>query len=277
MSSSKLTYSSSSVVANLPPELIDLASRLWTARRDGGTVDLDAVTLPQTLDEGYAVQAAVDGACGAAVAAFKIGSSSKASQEKLGTDEPWFGAVVRPFMAESGAVVPSAAHTLAVEGEFAFRLSADLPARDSSYAIADVRAAVDRVAPAIEVVGRRFEGGPEGGAMLPLLVADGGVNVALVLGQARPFTPDMDFRDHGVVMRINGAERGRGVGAMALGDPLNSLLWLVNGLSRRGRGLTAGQWVSTGTCTGIEPAAPGDRAAADFGDLGVVEVALDRR
>jgi 2-keto-4-pentenoate hydratase len=259
--------------ASLSPALQDLARQLWTARRDGGTVDLDAVTLPGTLDAGYGVQAAVDGACGAAIAAFKIGSSSKASQEKLGTDEPWFGAVARPFMAESGATVPSVAHTLAVEGEFAFRLSADLPARAGGYAIADVRAAVDRVAPAIEVVGRRFEGG----AMLPLLVADGGVNVALVLGAAKPFTPDMDFRDHAVVMRINGAERGRGVGSMALGDPLNSLLWLVNGLSRRGRGLTAGQWVSTGTCTGIEPAAPGDRAVADFGDLGVVEVTLDRR
>tara|TARA_R110000824_G_scaffold10316_2_gene45689 strand:+ start:1389 stop:2213 length:825 start_codon:yes stop_codon:yes gene_type:complete len=262
--------------ASLSPALVDLANQLWAARRDGGTVDLDAVTLPRTLDEGYGVQAAVDGACGAPVAAFKIGSSSKASQEKLGTDEPWFGAVAQSFMAQSGATVPSVAHTLAVEGEFAFRLSADLPARAGGYAIADVRAAVDQVAGAIEVVGRRFEGGPEGGAMLPLLVADGGVNVALVLGKARAFTPDMDFRDHGVVMRINDAERGRGVGSMALGDPLNSLLWLVNGLSRRGRGLTAGQWVSTGTCTGIEPAAPGDRAVADFGDLGVVEVTLDR-
>ena len=263
--------------ATLSPALQGLAQQLWAARRDGGTVDLAAVTLPLTLDEGYAVQAAVDGACGAAIAAFKIGSSSKASQEKLGTDEPWFGAVAQSFMAESGATVPSAAHTLAVEGEFAFRLGADLPARAGSYAIEDVRAAVDQVAGAIEVVGRRFEGGPADGAMLPLLVADGGVNVALVLGAAKPFTPDMDFRDHGVVMRIDGAERGRGVGSMALGDPLNSLLWLVNGLSRRGRGLTAGQWVSTGTCTGIEPAAPGDRAAADFGDLGVVEVTLDRR
>ncbi|HBC07819.1 MAG TPA: hypothetical protein DC046_09605, partial [Rhodospirillaceae bacterium] len=139
--------------AALSPALADLADQLWAARRDGGTVDLDAVTLPPSLDEGYAVQAAVDGACGAPVAAFKIGSSSKASQEKLGTDEPWFGAVAQSFMAESGAVVASVAHTLAVEGEFAFRLSADLPARAGGYAIGDVRAAVDQVAGAIEVVG----------------------------------------------------------------------------------------------------------------------------
>jgi 2-keto-4-pentenoate hydratase len=262
--------------ASLSPELSDLARQLWAARRDGGAIDFAAVTLPPTQDDGYAVQAEVDRLCGAPVTAFKIGSSSKASQEKLGTDQPWYGAVAEPFVAESGATVPSVAHTLAVEGEFAFRLGADLPARDAAYALDDVRAAVDQVAGAIEVVGRRFEGVPAGG-LLPLLVADGGVNVALVLGTAHPFTPDMDFRDHGVVMRINGAERGRGVGSMALGDPLNSLLWLVNLLSRRGRGLMAGEWVSTGTCTGIETAAPGDRAVADFGDLGVVEVTLDRR
>jgi 2-keto-4-pentenoate hydratase len=261
--------------ANLPPELSDLAQRLWTARQVDGDIDLSTVTLPPTLDDAYAVQAENLRLSGEAVGGFKIGSSSKASQEKLGTDEPWYGAVPASFITGSPATIATNAHTLAVEGEFAFRLGQDLAARAGGYTIDEVRAAVDQVAPAIEVVGRRFEGGPED-KMLQLLVADGGVNVALVLGAARPFTPDMDFRDHAVTMRVNGADRASGVGSMALGDPLNSLLWLVNLLSKQGRGLAKGVWVSTGTCTGIEPAAPGDRAAADFGDLGVVDVTLER-
>ena len=263
------------MTTQLSPELSDLAAKLWAARRDDGDIDLNAVSLAATQDEAYAVQAEGLRLCGEAIGAFKIGSSSKASQEKLGTDEPWYGAVPASYIIESPAEVATNAHTLAVEGEFAFRLSADLPAREGDYSIEEIRAAVDLVAPAIEVVGRRFEGGPED-RMLGLLIADGGVNVALVLGEARPFTPDMDFRDHGVVMRINGEERAAGVGGMALGDPLNSLTWLANCLSRQGRGLTKGQWVSTGTCTGIESAAPGEHAVADFGDLGTVDVRLRR-
>ena len=37
-------------------------------------------------------------------------------------------------------------------------------------------------------------------------------------------------------------------------------------------GLPAGAVISTGTCSGFHRAAPADRARADFGTLGAVEV-----
>ncbi len=63
-----------------------------------------------------------------------------------------------------------------------------------------------------------------------------------------------------------------GVGANALGDPLNVLEWTANHLSALGDGIRAGEVVSTGTCTGLTPIAPGETLVADFGDLGRVEV-----
>ena len=66
--------------------------------------------------------------------------------------------------------------------------------------------------------------------------------------------------------------RGTGTGERALGDPMNVLLWLANQQSAAGRGLKAGEIVSTGTCTGLDPVRPGDRVQADFGDLGRVEI-----
>ena len=57
-------------------------------------------------------------------------------------------------------------------------------------------------------------------------------------------------------------------------DPLASLTWLANHLSRAGVGLNNGEWVSTGTCTGLDPMAVGETAVADFGDLGAVELTL---
>ena len=47
---------------------------------------------------------------------------------------------------------------------------------------------------------------------------------------------------------------------------------LVNALSRRGIDLNAGEIVSTGTCTGIVYLEQGQKAVADYGALGAIEV-----
>lgn len=258
--------------ASLSPELEDFAARLHAAKRDRTGIDLNTVTLPPTRELGYAVQAEALRLAGDPIVGFKIGSSSRVSQEKFGTNEPWYGGVPAPVLVPGGSTVKRAPHATNVEGEFALRLGKDLPARDTEYTADEVRAAVDAVAGAIEVVGRHFEGGPSGEGMLGLVIADHGVCVSLVLGDAKPFGPETDLRDHAVTMRINGEVVGEGVGSMALGDPVNSLTWLVNSLSKAGRGMRAGEWVTTGTCSGIVAVAPGDVAVADFGDLGNVEV-----
>jgi len=68
--------------------------------------------------------------------------------------------------------------------------------------------------------------------------------------------------------------RESGTGARALGHPLNVLQWLANKQSQTGRGLLAGEIISTGTCTGLLDVASGDSVAADFGLLGAVEISF---
>jgi 2-keto-4-pentenoate hydratase len=81
----------------------------------------------------------------------------------------------------------------------------------------------------------------------------------------------LDLTTHRLAIRINDKERGRGEGARALGDPMNVMVWLANEQSKSGRGLKAGDIVSTGTCTGLDGVKPGDHVLADFGSLGSVE------
>ena len=71
-----------------------------------------------------------------------------------------------------------------------------------------------------------------------------------------------------VQLAIDGAQVAAGCGADALGHPLNVLEWLLAHLGRRGIALQAGEIVSTGTCTGLIPVAPGNHLHADFGALG---------
>ena len=46
---------------------------------------------------------------------------------------------------------------------------------------------------------------------------------------------------------------------------------MINWVRERGRGVFAGEYVSTGTGTGHCFVQPGDLVSVDFGDLGLVE------
>jgi 2-keto-4-pentenoate hydratase len=252
----------------------ELAERLWDARRRGTVLDPQDIVQPTSLEEAYAIQAQVTRLSSHAVLGFKVGSTSKEAQQLLGTTEPASGPILEPYLLTSPAVVPVVtAQMPATESEFAFRLGRNLPARAAEYTHTEVADAVEAVAGAIELVGTRIAGGLAGKGRF-LVTADGGVNIALVTG---PWTTDwrrLDLKTHRVAMRINGKLLGQGEGARALGDPMNVLVWLANQQSRFGRGLVAGDIVSTGTCTGLDRVAPGDGAAADFGSLGQVELTL---
>jgi len=253
----------------------DLARRLWQARANGGVVSPEDVREPETDDEAYAVQDEVLRRLGHPAVGFKIGSTSAEAQRLLGTSEPGSSPVLAPYLFETPArVTITSDHMPAVEGEFAFRLGRDLPPRVEDYRSEEVADAVDAVAGAIEVVGTRIAGGLAGKGRY-LVTADCGANIALVVGRWSADWRRLDLPDHPAAMAVNDVPKGAGTGARALGDPMNVLVWLANQQSKRGRGLFEGEYVSTGTCTGLDPVKPGDRVRADFGELGAVEVEFD--
>jgi len=255
--------------------MTDLARCLWDARRTGVIVQLEDVTEPTSEQQAYAIQQAITSLSGYATRGFKVGSTSKEAQQLLGTTEPGSGPLLTPYMFDSPASVTVApTHMPAVEGEFAFRLGQDMPARKEPYSADEVAAAIEAVAGSIEVVGTRVAGGLAGKGRF-LVTADGGANIAFVAGLWTADWRQLDLKRHQVAMHVNGKVCGVGEGQRALGDPVNVMVWLANQQSRLGRGLNAGECVCTGTCTGIDPVKPGDHVVADFGALGRVEVDFD--
>lgn len=253
----------------------DTARKLWQARVNGGVVAPEKLTEPASMADAYAVQAEIMRLSGHEIAGFKVGSTSEEAQRLLGTTEPGSCPVPRPYLHESPACVAiDPRHMPAVEGEFAFRLGRDLPPRDAPYTRDELVDAIDAAAGAIEVVGTRIAGGLAGKGRF-LVTADSGANIGLVIGGWTTGWRDLDLPSHPVRMSVNGGTAGEGEGSRALGDPVNVMLWLANQQSAWGRTLRAGQCVSTGTCTGLDPVEPGDRAVADFGPLGTVEIRFD--
>jgi 2-keto-4-pentenoate hydratase len=161
-------------------------------------------------------------------------------------------------------------HSLALECEFAFRLGRDLPVRDAPYGRDELMGAVAAVVPAVEVISPRLNSLTDYG--VGAVIADCGFNGALILGPETAHWQELALDEQPVRLLIDGAQKAAGTGAAVLGHPLNALIWFVNRRNERGLGLHAGEVVTTGTCTGLAPAAAGQTALADFGDLGQVSV-----
>jgi 2-keto-4-pentenoate hydratase len=225
---------------------------------------------PRNAAEAYRIQDLLAEELGVPVGGWKIGCTSPAARKIMKSRGPFAGRIFAPRIFESGITLPAGSYpTRGLEGEFAFRLAKPLPPRKRAYSVAAVTAAVGSMHLAIEIVHSRF------GDMLkvgtPSVIADQGVNGALILGPPVPRWRTRAFEKQDVRMIVNGKVVGQGTGADCLGHPLKSLTWLANLMRGRG-GLPAGALISTGTCCGMYRAAPGDRARADFGKLGAVEV-----
>jgi 2-keto-4-pentenoate hydratase len=206
-------------------------------------------------------------------AGWKIGGAAREVQLAEGVPSAAPGRLARAGVYESPAVLPPQLfiNYRNSECEFAFRLGADLPPRDRPYAEDEVAAAVAALLPAVEIGDTVFEDWYGASGYLGSTLDNGGA-AAFVHGKPIVDWRSIDLPNTRIDLFRNGAYVKSGYGRAAMGHPLTSLTWLANWLRESGRGLTAGEIVSTGTCTGHFFAAPGDHLTVDFGEVGRVEL-----
>lgn len=243
------------------------AVRTAVARLD----EIPQALAPQTLAEAYALQERTFERLGGAVAGWKVGATAKAVQELLGVSEPFAAPVREGEIWSSGTTVASGTTThRQIECEFVFTMDRDFAPRSEPYERAEVVAAIRAIAPAIELIGPRFT------KVMPLppfsVIADCGMNAGLIVGAHASAIDPASLPAHEVVLRVDGAAVARGTGEKVLGDPVNSLVWLIDHARRQNKTVAAGQPISTGTMTGLTALEPGQEAVADFGSLGTVAV-----
>ena len=83
-----------------------LVQRLASARLNGGTVTVKPAEAPTDIAAAYAIQSEVASFLGPMSQAWKVGSTSKASQAKLGTDQPGSARVPTRYLFASDDEVP---------------------------------------------------------------------------------------------------------------------------------------------------------------------------
>lgn len=252
------------------------ATLLIEARRDGRKMDaLPADAEPANLGDAYAIQDAIIEQFGLPPAGWKVALTNDEAMQRAGANEPAAGPLFAPHIGSSPGVIDKHADCVAgFECEFAFRLAKGLPAAGAPYDAADVKATIEAMYPAIEVVGMRIANRPALGVRGT--VADHAGNFSVVLGLPVADWEDLDLAQCGVRHCVDGEEIAASSGANVLGDPLNALAWLANHLAGRGRELKAGQVIITGAATGPLPGPQGSTITGDFGDLGRVEVRFNK-
>ena len=104
--------------------------------------------------------------------------------------------------------------------------------------------------------------------------ADLGLDVAHVAGPWFEGWAAADLAATEASLAIDGHVVARGHGRDVMGDPFAALAWLTRRLAERGSGLSAGDLVSVGGCTGLAQVLPGQTLSARFGDLGSVSLDL---
>lgn len=240
------------------------------ARRSGKRVPTPA-EVPEDRAAAFAAHMATFEALGIGIAGFKVGASGRSGEPSAA---PLAAGTIHRDRAR---ITVSEAHPLWLEAELAFVLGRPLPARDAAYAAAEVLAAVDGVAAAIEIVDPRLAEWP--GVPPMAAFADFQANGATVVSAVgRPADAlkveelTVEFRMGDLAKTVPGTEYPGE-------DAVRLLVWLADNLRLWGpamsaRGLKAGDVVITGSWTGVDRARPGTTASNSIAGVGSVTVEI---
>ena len=194
----------------------------------------------------------------------KAGLTAEAVQKQLGVDQPDFGVLFDDMqIADGGVLQPERTIQPKAEAEIAFILGADLPDKETTPEMA--AAAVASVHAAIEIVDSRIT---DWQISFADTVADNGSSAFFVLAEAGLPLGGLDLEGAGMAMQVNGETASTGIGAAALGNPLNAAAWLAQTLARTGEPLCAGDILLAGALGPMVTLAPGDQVEAAVDGIG---------
>jgi len=224
-------------------DIATLAERLDSAA-------LNATATPQledpiSLDEAYSVQrASIERriARGETRIGIKMGFTSRAKMVQMGVSDLIWGRLTSGMLVEDGGSIALSDYVHPrVEPEVAFLVGRTLAGRVTP---AQALAAVEAVAPALEIIDSRYE---DFRFSLTDVVADNSSSSGFVVGPWR--SPATDLDNLGLVMAFDGRPQAFGSTAAILGHPLRSLVAAARVVAEAGETLSPGDLVLAGGAT----------------------------
>jgi len=247
--------------------LAELARVVDEAARTASPIPQLTDTLPDlTVADAYAVQAlsiARRRARGERRAGYKMGLTSRAKMLQVGVSEVVWGRLTDAMrLEEGGDLVRSRYVHPRVEPEIAYILKKPLAGVVSA---AEALAAVEAVAPALEIIDSRYR---DFKFRLADVIADNSSSSGFYLGSWA--SPATDVSNLGMVMEVGGRPVQIGSSAAILGNPIRSLVAAARLVAEAGERLEPGDIVMAGGATAAHPLTPGEHVRTSFQGLGTV-------
>jgi 2-keto-4-pentenoate hydratase len=193
----------------------------------------------------------------------------------VGFHAPFAGAILAQTVHQSPVTLSRTDYgRLGIECEIAVQLGTDLPAARAPYSRDQVADAVAAVVPAFELVDDREADYSQLATLILTLIADNAWNAGIVLGSLVRDWRTIDLAAARGALAINGVMVGEGHGRDVMGHPFEALVWLVNTLAQRGKSLTRGMIVMTGSIVATKFVNPGDAATLSVDGLGEVRLSV---
>jgi 2-keto-4-pentenoate hydratase len=237
------------------------------ALRTSAPLDTPSGLVPQDRNDAYAVQHQIIERLGSGIAAWKVGTGPEPGTV-LGSPLPALMLYRSPTMVNLADF-----SVCGIELEIAFRFSRPFPARGRPYDENEVMDRIDAMAAAIEIVSSRYRDWPDVPDALKL--ADLQNHGALILASPLPYQPDFDFLSPRATLTFQGRDIGKQPPANPAGDPRRLLTPFVNQAVLRPRAIEEGDWITTGSYSGIHFAQAAGLAVGRFEGLPPVELRLE--
>ncbi|MFJ5107543.1 MULTISPECIES: 2-keto-4-pentenoate hydratase [Glutamicibacter] len=171
----------------------------------------------------------------------KVGLTNPMVQERAGVNQPDYGIVLDDMVFQSPVDRPRSAFIRPkIEAELAFVLKSDILEADMD----SIKAAIDYVVPAIELVDCRYHN-----YRMSILdtVADNAACEGLVVGNVHKSLDEVNLDEVEMVLYRGDEEITRGVGRNVLQGPINAIAWLAETSIRVGKPLRAGEILLSGS------------------------------
>lgn len=255
-----------------------LADRLFAEHASGRPFrPIRGAERPETFDDGYRVQGLLNRrrtkAGRGSAAGYKVGLTSEAMRSLCNVDQPISGVIFSSTVHRSPARIARADFVhLAIEFELAAEIGTAFRHADAPFTLDHATARVAACMPAFELIEDRNADYAD----LDVLscIMDNAWCGGVVLGERHTDWRALDLAGTPASLRVNDGPAEPAVTGAAMGNPLNSVVWLANQLAARGEDLDAGMIVMTGSTLATRFPEAGDRFVYEIEGLGRVEAAI---
>ncbi|NHM32845.1 2-keto-4-pentenoate hydratase [Neobacillus terrae] len=253
--------------------LNEIADELYQHQKNGE--ELEKLTerytglTPENSYEIQKINIQKDLLAGDHLTAWKMGLTSLAKQQSVGISEPIYGRLLKsmeinsPLLNLKGLIHPR------VEPEFAFFINQHLEGADITEE--KVWKATIGIAPALEVIDSRYR---DFSFNLVDVVADNASSSRFILSKNIYSPTEFQLDQLEVSMELNGKTVQIGRGSAVLGNPVRSVVKLVQMLHSVGESVEPGMIVLTGGITEAVPVSIGDNLIANFEKLGRMKLSV---